>query len=74
MATVRWTPQRMDQLERAARDGRRVMLMRRGTEYVILARRVTSAGRHEALVGQLPITGEELVFLLHELEDFQVIG
>ncbi|MCL4866727.1 MAG: hypothetical protein KJZ47_12605 [Gemmatimonadales bacterium] len=64
----------MDQLERAVRDGRRVMLMRRGTEYVVLARRMTSSGRHEALVGQLPITGEELVFLLHELEDFQVIG
>ncbi len=64
----------MDQLERAARDGRRVSLMRRGTEYVIIARRVTASGRHEALVGHLPITGEELVFLLHELEDFQVIG
>ncbi len=74
MAGVRWTPQRMDQLERAARDGRRVMLLRRGTEYIVIARRMTTAGRHDALVGHLPITGEELVFPLHELEDFQVIG
>jgi len=64
----------MDQLERATRDGRRVMLRRRGTEYVVIARRVTSAGRHDALVAHLPITGEELIFPLHELEDFQVIG
>ncbi len=74
MARLRWTPQRMDQLERAARDGRRVLLLRRGTEYIVIARRMTTAGRHDALVAHLPITGEELIFPLHELEDFQVIG
>jgi hypothetical protein len=74
MSGLRWTPQRMDQLERAARDGRRVLLARRGSEFVVIARRMTWAGRHEALVGHLPATGEELTFPLHELEDFQVIG
>ncbi len=33
MSPLRWTAQRMDQLEHAARNGRRVALMRRGTEY-----------------------------------------
>jgi len=74
MAGMRWTPLRMDQLERAARDGRRVVLSRRGTEYIVIARRLTHTGRHDALVGHLPITGEELVFPLHELDDFQVIA
>lgn len=32
---MRWTPERLDQLERAARDGRRVSLDRRGTEYIV---------------------------------------
>lgn len=73
MTGIRWTPQRMDQLERAARDGRRVLVARRGTEFVVIARRVTAAGRHEALVGHLPATGEEMSFPLHELEFFQVI-
>jgi uncharacterized protein with PhoU and TrkA domain len=63
----------MDQLERAARDGRRVALTRRGTEYVVVAQRVTSLGRYDALIGWLPMTGEELTFRLDEMESFQVI-
>lgn len=74
MSGLRWTPQRMDQLERAARDGRRVMLARRGSEFVVVARRLTMQGRHEALVAHLPATGEELTFPLHELDEFQVIA
>ena len=31
--------ERMEQLERAARLGLRVVLMRRGTEYIVVARR-----------------------------------
>jgi hypothetical protein len=63
----------MDQLERAARLGSRVMLMRRGTEYVVIARRVQQSGGGEALVGYLPMTGEEVRFNLHELDAFQVL-
>jgi uncharacterized protein with PhoU and TrkA domain len=73
MSTVRWTTDRMDQLERAARDGLRVALTRRGTEYVVVAQRVTSVDQHDVLVGWLPMTGEELTFRLDELESFQVI-
>jgi hypothetical protein len=63
----------MDQLERAARDGLRVALSRRGTEYIVVAVRVTSDAGHEAFVGWLPMTGEELVFRLDDVESFQVI-
>jgi hypothetical protein len=73
MGTVRWTPDRMEQLERAARLGQRVMLMRRGTEYVVVARRILHAGGGEALVGYLPMTGEELRFDLGDLDAFQVV-
>ena len=73
MSTFRWTTDRMDQLERAARDGRRVALTRRGTEYVVVAQRVTSIDQHDALIGWLPMTGEELTFRLDEMESFQVI-
>ncbi len=74
MAPIRWTADRMDQLERAARDGLRVALARRGTEYVVTALRITSVGRYEALVGRLPMTGEELAFRLDQIDSFQVIG
>lgn len=74
MGSVRWTPQRMEQLERATRLGRRVVLMRRGTEYVVVARRLLSSGGQETLIGYLPMTGEELRFELSELDEFQVVG
>lgn len=64
----------MDQLERAARLGSRVMLMRRGTEYVVVARRVQASGGGEALIGYLPMTGEELRFDLHDIDAFQVLA
>ncbi|HET7427280.1 MAG TPA: hypothetical protein VFJ50_09580 [Gemmatimonadales bacterium] len=72
--TVRWTADRMDQLEHAAREGQRVALSRRGTEYVVLALRVTSADQHDVLIGRLPMTGEELAFRLDQIDSFQVIG
>jgi uncharacterized protein with PhoU and TrkA domain len=73
MSPIRWTSDRMDQLERAARDGLRVALSRRGTEYIVVAQRVTSIDQHDALVGWLPMTGEELTFRLEEIDSFQVI-
>ena len=39
----------------------------------MVALRVTSVGRHEALIGRLPMTGEELTFRLDEIDSFQVI-
>jgi hypothetical protein len=63
----------MDQLENAARRGLRVVLSRRGTEYVVVALRVTSEDLHDVLQGRLPMTGEELSFRLDEIDNFQVI-
>lgn len=74
MGTVRWTPQRMEQLERAARLGSRVALMRRGTEYIVLARRIQQIRGKETLIGYLPMTGEELRFELNDLDEFQVLA
>ncbi|HKH84495.1 MAG TPA: hypothetical protein VKA25_12470 [Gemmatimonadales bacterium] len=73
MSTIRWTAERMDQLEHAARKGLRVALSRRGTEYIVVALRVTTVGRHDALIGRLPMTGEDLTFHLDDIESFQVI-
>jgi hypothetical protein len=64
----------MDQLERAVRDGLKVALTRRGTEYVVTALRITTVDRREALVGRLPMTGDELAFRLDQIDTFQVIG
>jgi len=63
----------MDQLEHAARVGLRVALTRRGTEYVVVAVRMTTVQGRDGLVGRLPMTGEELTFKLEEIDSFQVI-
>lgn len=70
---LRLTPQLMDRLEHAARRSLRVCVVRRGTEYIVVARRLGHVGRSEALIGFLPMTGEELVFHLDELEHLEVI-
>lgn len=71
---MRWTAERMDQLERAARDGLRVMLMRRGSEFIVVARRITSVAQRDALVGRLPMTNEDQTFILDELDGFSILG
>ena len=71
---MRWNSSRMDQLERAVRDGLRISLMRRGSEHIVIARRITSVRSRDAVVGLVPMTGHELTFVLDEIEDFQVIG
>ena len=71
---MRWTADRLDQLERAVRDGLRVALTtRRGTEYIVIAVRLATAGPREALVARLPMTGEELSFVLDDITAFQVL-
>jgi hypothetical protein len=74
MAKYRWTTQRMDLLERAVRENRRIVLSRRGTEFVVIALRLTSVKQQDAVVGRLPMTGEELTFVLEDLEGFQIVS
>ena len=67
------TAESLDALERAVRESRRVALRRRGTEYVVVAVRLDTSDRDEALEGRLPMTGEVLSFRLRELEAFAVL-
>ena len=72
--SVRWTPESMDRLESAARRGLRVTIARRGSEYVVIARRIAVVDRKESFIGFLPMTGEELNFALDDIDAFEVIG
>jgi hypothetical protein len=63
----------MDLLERAVRENRRVAVSRRGNEFVVIAMKITSVKARDALIGRLPMTGEELTFLLEELDSFSVV-
>lgn len=70
---MRWSPERLDQLERAVRDGRRVAVSRRGTEFIVIAVRLGTAGNREAFVGRLPMTGEEMSFVLEDVDGFMLV-
>lgn len=67
-----WTPDQIDQLERALIDGSRVQLSRRGTEFVVVPREIRSEGATEILVGTTQ-AGDELSFALDEVDYFDVI-
>lgn len=73
MATFRWNAQRMDLLERAVREHRRVAIVRRGSEFIVVARSLTSVKAHDAFVGRLPMTGEDMIFILDELDSFAIV-
>lgn len=67
-----WTPDDMERLERAIVDGFRVQLTRRGTEYVVIPTEIRSNGPVDTLVGTTS-TGDELTFVLPELDEFVVL-
>ena len=73
MASFRWTPERMEQLEHAVRRRKRVLLRRRGNEYVVVASAITTSRGREALAGYLAMTGDDMLFILGDLDHFQVI-
>jgi hypothetical protein len=63
----------MEQLESAVRHRRRVVLRRRGNEFVVIAAGLTQQDGRDALIGHIAMTGELLVFLLDDLDAFQVL-
>jgi hypothetical protein len=73
MGTFRWTPERMEQLEHAVQHHKRVALRRRGNEYVVVASAITQSRGRDALAGELAMTGDQLIFVLDDLDHFQVI-
>ena len=63
----------MAQLEHAVRRRKRVSLRRRGNEYVVVASALTSSRGRDALSAYLAMTGEELLFVLNDIDHFQVL-
>lgn len=72
MATL--SPQQYDTLERAVRDGRRISVMRRGTEYLIIPLSIGMRSGKEAMEARNPTTGDSMVIFIDDIESFAVIG
>ena len=73
MGQFRWNHERMEQLEHAVQLHKRVSVRRRGNEYVVVASAMTVSRGREAFTGVLAMTGDEVVFVLDQIDHFQVI-
>ena len=62
-----------DALERAITDRRRIAVMRRGTEYVVVPTALRVERGREAIAATHPTTGGPLSFFLDELESIEVV-
>ena len=71
MATL--TVQQYDLLERAVAHGHRLVVTRRGTEYVVIPDRLVLRGRREAIEARNPTTGDHLVLFLDELDAVETV-
>lgn len=69
----RWTPDDYNALEQAIVRGGRLALYRRGTEYLVTPTRLFQRSGREAIEARHPTTGDMIVFLLDELEAYEVV-
>jgi hypothetical protein len=63
-----------DVLERAIADRRRIVIYRRGTEYVVIPRALRLVGGRELIEPTHPTTGDSFDFFIDELESIQVVA
>ena len=66
------THEQYDTLERAITDKRRIAVMRRGTEYVVVPSRLTVERGRETLQARHP-SGSTMTFYIDELESLEVV-
>ena len=62
-----------DALERAVTKQQRVMIMRRGTEYLVIPERLTLIKGREAILARHPSTGASLTLFLDEADALEVV-
>ena len=67
------THKQYDLLERAITNGKRISAYRRGTEYVVVPKRLHMISGREAVEATHPTTGDEITLYLDELDSFEVV-
>ena len=67
------THEQYDLLERAIIDGRRLVIYRRGTEYVVIPQALRVRGGRELIEATHPTTGDTITFDLADIDSLHVI-
>jgi hypothetical protein len=62
-----------DELERAIRDGSRIVVRRRGAEYTVIPERLLLRGNREVIEARHPTTGEPLELWVDEADGLEVV-
>ncbi len=67
------THQQYDALERAVREGTRIAVYRRGTEYVVIPQRLRMLEGREAVESVHPATGDRITLYLDDVDSIEVV-
>jgi len=62
-----------DLIERAVTNGQRLVVYRRGTEYIVIPEQLGLRGRREAIEARNPTTGDHLTLFIDELDSIEVV-
>lgn len=68
------THEQYEKLEQAVTHGRRIIVFRRGTEYVVIPLSLRSVGGREVIEARNPTTGDILTLYLDELDSVETVG
>ena len=72
-APAQFTHVEYDALEGAVSRGTRVVVTRRGTEYIVIPRALRMVRGREAIDAVHPTTGEEMTLFIDEMTAFEVV-
>ena len=67
------TVREYDALEDAIRHGRRIVVWRRGTEFLVIPDRLVMRGRREAIEARHPTTGQPLTLWVDEADTIEIV-
>jgi hypothetical protein len=68
------THEQYDRLERALSNGHRIVVHRRGTEYVVIPLALAQRGGREVIDARNPTTGDRLSLYLDEIDGIELVG
>jgi hypothetical protein len=65
--------QQYDRIERAVTRGERIVVYRRGTEFIVIPLTLTSRGGREVIEARNPTTGDHLSLFIDELDSVEIV-
>jgi hypothetical protein len=63
-----------DLLERAVTRGERIIVLRRGTEYIVIPLSLAMSGGREMIEARNPTTGDSMTLYLDEVDSIEAVA